>query len=151
MSELMPTKSFHLGDLLSASTGALVSPRHMEGIYDLFGWILQDNSISTIGLVMVADTMEAEVKRQFPVLADVTAPDFEQLFAVSDAVSDQEKEAVISQWVHHVAANFFDGKDTFLVTPLGGGAPNLADQLNYVAAIRGSRDGVLVVEVPFSE
>ena len=29
------TKDFHLGDVLSITTGCLVSPRHMGGVYDI--------------------------------------------------------------------------------------------------------------------
>jgi hypothetical protein len=31
----MPTKQFHISDVLSITTGRLVSTRHMTGVYDL--------------------------------------------------------------------------------------------------------------------
>ena len=35
----METKDFHLGDVLSITTGRLVSPRLIEGVYDILGWM----------------------------------------------------------------------------------------------------------------
>lgn len=35
----METKSFHIGDVLSAMTGTLVSPRHIGGVYDVLNWM----------------------------------------------------------------------------------------------------------------
>ena len=33
------TKDFHIGDILSITTGKLVSPRHMKGVYDILDWM----------------------------------------------------------------------------------------------------------------
>lgn len=35
----MDTKDFHIGDILTITTGRLVSPRHMEGVYDILNWM----------------------------------------------------------------------------------------------------------------
>lgn len=37
------TRDFHLGDILSITTGRLVSPRHMDGIYDILNYMSGDN------------------------------------------------------------------------------------------------------------
>lgn len=34
-----PTRDFHIGDILSVTTGKLVSLRHVDGIYDLLNWM----------------------------------------------------------------------------------------------------------------
>lgn len=34
----MTARNFHLGDILSITTGRLVSRRHMEGVYDLLNF-----------------------------------------------------------------------------------------------------------------
>lgn len=39
----MLKKKFHVGDLLSITTGRLVSNRHMEGIYDILNHMTGDN------------------------------------------------------------------------------------------------------------
>lgn len=33
------TKEFHLGDILSITTGCLVSKRHIDGVYDILNWM----------------------------------------------------------------------------------------------------------------
>lgn len=35
----MVTKSFHLGDILSVTHDRLVSPRHIEGVYDILSFM----------------------------------------------------------------------------------------------------------------
>lgn len=36
-------KKFHLGDLLSVTTGRLLSPTHMDGIYDILNYMTGDD------------------------------------------------------------------------------------------------------------
>lgn len=38
----MESKLFHLGDILSITTGKLMSPRHMDGIYDILNFMTGD-------------------------------------------------------------------------------------------------------------
>jgi hypothetical protein len=37
------TRPFHLGDVLTITTGRLVSPRHMDGVYDVLNFMTGDN------------------------------------------------------------------------------------------------------------
>ena len=37
------TKRFHLGDVLSVTTGILMSPRRIEGVYDILNFMTGDN------------------------------------------------------------------------------------------------------------
>lgn len=122
--DLVRTRPFHLGDLLSASTGALVSPRHMDGLYDLFGWIMQDDGITMIGLMCLADTVEAEVKSQFPALAGVKAPKFAELFSAAGVGRDdrsdeaeQTRKRIMGAWIASVADEHFGGEVMFNVSP----------------------------------
>lgn len=39
----MNTRNFHLGDILSVTTGCLLSPRRMEGVYDILNFMTADN------------------------------------------------------------------------------------------------------------
>lgn len=43
----MTTKTFHLGDILTITTGRLVSPRHMEGVYDILNWMTGEDLLVT--------------------------------------------------------------------------------------------------------
>jgi hypothetical protein len=38
----MDTKEFHLGDILSITSGKLVSPRHIDGVMDILGFMTND-------------------------------------------------------------------------------------------------------------
>lgn len=39
----MTARDFDLGDILSVTTGRLVSPRHMTGVYDILNFMTGDN------------------------------------------------------------------------------------------------------------
>ena len=41
------TRRFHIGDILSITTGRLVSPRGVEGIYDILGYMTDDSPYTT--------------------------------------------------------------------------------------------------------
>jgi hypothetical protein len=51
------TRDFHIGDILSVTTDRLLSPRHVEGVYDILGW------------------MTGALIAQHPSLAAVTVPE----------------------------------------------------------------------------
>jgi hypothetical protein len=68
------TKKFHIGDVLSVTTGRLVSFRHISGVYDIMNYVLQD-SLTTIGIAAMADTVSDELKQQFPQLDSIEVPE----------------------------------------------------------------------------
>jgi len=39
---MIEKKEFHIGDVLSITHGRLVSPRHMDGIYDILNFMTGD-------------------------------------------------------------------------------------------------------------
>lgn len=41
------SRRFHIGDILSVTTGRLVSPRGMDGIYDILGYMTDDSPFTT--------------------------------------------------------------------------------------------------------
>lgn len=67
-------KRFHISDVLSITTGHLVSFRHMDGVYEIMNFVLQDD-LTTLGLAAMGDTVREELKRQFPQLEEVKVPD----------------------------------------------------------------------------
>lgn len=69
----MTTKTFHLGDVLTITTGRLVSPRHMEGVYDILNWMTGDN-LMTHQLPRACDECAGPLLAQHPDLAAVTVP-----------------------------------------------------------------------------
>lgn len=70
----MTTKEFHIGDILSVTSGILVSPRHVGGLYDLLGW-MTDGPVWTHQLPRVADECAPSLRQQFPDLAAVEVPE----------------------------------------------------------------------------
>ena len=68
----MTTRTFHIGDILSVTTGFLVSPRHMEGIYDILNFMTQDN-LFTHQLPRASDECRPYLLRQHPQLSYVNA------------------------------------------------------------------------------
>lgn len=69
----MKTKKFHLGDILSVTTGKLVSPRHMDGVYEILDFMTGQNNFTHM-LPTAADRCTPYLFDQFPQLADIDVP-----------------------------------------------------------------------------
>ena len=67
-------KNFHIGDVLSAATGRLVSPRHIGGVYDILGWMVGED-LMTHQLPRVSRECEPSLREQHPDLCSVEIPD----------------------------------------------------------------------------
>jgi len=63
-------RSFHLGDVISAAFGVLVSPRHMEGVYDTLNFLTGDN-LYTHQLPRAGRAVQPFVLQQHPQLAPI--------------------------------------------------------------------------------
>ena len=64
-------REFHLGDVLSIITGKLLSPRHMDGIYDILNFMANDK-LFTHQLPRVAKEARPYLVEQFPQLKGVS-------------------------------------------------------------------------------
>lgn len=67
------TRDFDLGDILSVTTGRLVSPRHMDGIYDILNHMTGDN-LMTHQLPRALDLCQGPLLAQHPDLAGIVVP-----------------------------------------------------------------------------
>jgi hypothetical protein len=67
------TKVFHLGDILSITTGRLVSPRHIDGVYDILNFMTGDN-LFTHQLPRAGRECEGPLLAQHPDLAGIEFP-----------------------------------------------------------------------------
>ncbi len=67
------SRQFHIGDVLSVTTGFLVAPRGMEAMYDLLSFMTGD-SLFTHQLPRASRECTPELLRQHPKLAEVEAP-----------------------------------------------------------------------------
>lgn len=63
----MQTKQFHISDVLSITTGRLVSTRHMDGVYDILNFMTGDN-LFTHQLPRASDECKPYLLEQFPQL-----------------------------------------------------------------------------------
>lgn len=68
------TRDFHLGDILSVTTGRLVSPRHIGGVYDILNFMTGDN-LFTHQLPRACGECEGPLLAQHPDLAGVEVPE----------------------------------------------------------------------------
>lgn len=63
----MQSKQFHISDVLSITTGRLVSTRHMDGVYDILNFMTGDN-LFTHQLPRASDECKPYLLAQFPQL-----------------------------------------------------------------------------------
>lgn len=66
---------FQLGDILSITTGKLVSKRHMEGVYDILNFMTRDN-LFTHQLGRASSECKPALLQQHPQLGAVTGAEF---------------------------------------------------------------------------
>ena len=114
----MATKKFHLGDVLSITTGRLVSPRHIDGVYDILGFMTGE-SLFTHQLPRASDVCKPALFEQHPQLKDV------------DASSVNEKN--YKQWLAKQVAKY---GEKLSVSPLADGkyeAKNPIEELHEMA------------------
>jgi hypothetical protein len=95
-------RDFHLGDILSVTTGRLVSPRHVDGVYDLLGFMVGE-PLWTHQIPRVAEECAGPLLAKHPQLVDVQVP------AQFDG-----KEHVLA-WLEEQVAKY---GEMFPVTPL---------------------------------
>lgn len=65
-------KEFHIGDILSVTTGCLVSPRHIGGVYDILNFMTGE-SIYTHQIPRVGREAAPVLLKQHPQLVEVDA------------------------------------------------------------------------------
>ena len=68
----MQTKTFHVSDILSVTTGRLVSIHHMDGVYDVLNF-MTGQSLMTHALPRAKKEIAPVILEQHPALATVDA------------------------------------------------------------------------------
>lgn len=115
------TRSFHLADVLTITTGRLVSPRGVEAIYDVLNFMTGDN-LFTHQLPRGMDECQAPLLAQHPDLAAVEIP------ASFDAAGDVE--AAVHAWVAEQVERFGEFRE---VAPLPAEAHTHINPLDELA------------------
>lgn len=127
----MTSRTFHLGDILSVTTGLLVSPHHMDAVYDLLNFMTRDN-LFTHQLPRACDECRPDLLRQHPDLADVPVP---QEFTDVDHVE---------VWLAEQVKRFGEHRQ---VTPLAAGDHTYISALTELAMMMPDKP-IIVVEAP---
>ena len=99
----MESRQFHLGDVLSITTGKLISPRHMEGIYEILNFMTRDTLFSN-QLPRARKECAPHLLRQHPQLAGVTIEgvtkeNFKQ--ALEDLCAEYGETLLVTQLPDH--------------------------------------------------
>jgi hypothetical protein len=88
------TATFHLGDLLSFTTGAFVSPGHMSDVHKLAEWIT-DGPVWTHQLPRLFDPIKAEIEAQHPWITAIAKPEFN----FPDSISNDDARELVMSWL----------------------------------------------------
>ena len=132
----MSTKTFHLGDVLSITTERLVSPRHIDGVYDILGWMTGE-SLFTHQLPRACRECRSPLLAQHPDLAAIAPPeDF------GGGSKDSAKDAVAC-WLAEQVAVYGETRE---VAPLAPQDHTVIDPLEEMRMMR--PDGEIIIAVP---
>ena len=129
----MTTKQFHISDVLSVSTGALVSNRRMDGIYDIMGHIVGDDGISTIGLAANADVAKKFLEEKMPWVKEVQFP------KMAEGLTSEERGQFVDRFVKEATAKYGEYHDIGQMTHRPD--VSLAVDLNFVSRIKSGNNG----------
>lgn len=121
----MTTKQFHLGDVLSIATGRLVSPRHVDGLYDVLGFMTGEE-LWTHQLPRAGRICETNLKEQFPQFA---GSEIESAIADLDnrlegKTSREDGSRIVAEWLADQVQQF---GEMFEVKPLPAGVYTAQD------------------------
>lgn len=107
---------FHVGDVLSVTTGVLVAPSLLDGVHRLLDYMTGD-VLMTHQLPRACDACAPHLLDQHPQLAEVIIPTFDEL---EDGNREQAREVVIEGFLTDLCRRL--GYDEVPVEPLPPGA-----------------------------
>jgi len=140
----MQTKEFHLGDVLSITTGRLVSPRHMDGVYDILNFMTGDN-LFTHQLPRASDECKPYLIEQFPQLAtpemDFAVAELGEMLKTKSGKAKVEK--LVAGWLAKQIAKY---GEKFSVKPIPKGAHQLKNPIVEAEEMMGGPEKVIVVQ-----
>ena len=120
----MSEKAFHISDILSVTTGRLVSTRHMEGVYDVIGHLV-GRDVLTHELVVFHDQSTEEIHNQLKWTREVP-----------EATAEDMKD--IPGWLANLEDKY--GSEHTLTTPLDRFEDEDYNPLVSLAEMMGPRD-----------
>lgn len=109
-------REFHLGDILSITTGLLVSPRRMEGVYDILNFLTGDN-LFTHQLPRACSACKPFLFNRFPCF-DSPEMDLEVAtlrLMMETSTGKANKKHLVTGWLSNQVAKY---GETFEVKPV---------------------------------
>lgn len=122
------TRAFHLGDILTITTGRLVSPDHVAGIYKILDWMTGDQ-LMTHQLPRGMDECSGPLLKQHPDLASVDVPE------------DLSGEAAVRRWLAEQVAIYDEMRQVARL------APEQHTRIDPLAELAMMRPGMPVIVV----
>ena len=123
------SKVFHVGDLLSVTTGRMVSPSGIDGIYNILNF-MTGSDLFTHQLPRAAEVCGPVLLRQYPVLSEVVIGELDP--------------KTFDAWLANVEAQV---GTSFEVDPLPADAYTAKHPLDELAEMSGSDHGIIVVNL----
>ena len=111
------SRTFDLGDILTVTTGRLVSPRHMDGLYDILKFMAGED-VYTHQLGRVAEEATPVIFHQHPALSSVVCPE------------EFGGEAAVREWLAQQKRQF---GDTLSIRPMNIAEHERIDPLSELA------------------
>lgn len=138
----MQTRQFNLGDVLSITTGRLLSDRHMEGIYDILNFMTGD-SLFTHQLPRARSECIPYLLKQHP---DLGSSEIEKALTVLDrnldGIEDNDARGlVIDNWLENQQKKYGKMLD---VMKIPSNAHETKDPIEEAVEMKGGSDEVLV-------
>lgn len=107
----MATKQFHLGDILSITTGRLVSPRHIDGVYDILGFMTGE-SLFTHALPRASDVCKPFLLSRYPQFSgESMAKELTRLSELLKGTNRDDSMAVVNSWLKELGAVYGEMHD----------------------------------------
>lgn len=122
-------KEFDLGDILSVTTGCLVSTRHIDGVYDILNYMTGDN-LFTHQLPRAMRECKEPLLAQHP-----------QLRPIVFRSSDHDTKETVYAWLDRVKKVF---GNTLPVEPLSEGIHEFKDPIAELDQMAGNKPVVVV-------
>ena len=107
------TKDFHLGDVLTITTGRLLSTRHMEGVYDILNW-MSDDELMTHQLPRVSEEAKPFLLASHPELASVEVPEITSQESLEDFLATLYPTLGEHLAVHRMPADAHERKNALV-------------------------------------
>lgn len=141
----MQKRQFHIGDVLSITTGRLVSPRHIDGVYDILNFMTGDD-VFTHQLPRASDECKPYLVGQFPQLAraemDSALAELDDALKSKTGKADAEK--IVASWLAKQVAKF---GEMFEVKPIPTDAHEVKNPIAEAAEMMVGPEKIIVVNV----